>query len=160
MDPFARLSPSLYENLYHMGMVVTDLPAAMAEFGGQLGLTWAPVRVFSVNVSEGGGRAQRLDVPATYSRQGPPYLELIQATGDGLLGPERAGGLHHIGVFVDDVEGAVRRLEGEGMRLEMRGVAPDGTWAGPVYLANGYGLRVELGALAARDMVRGWVGNA
>ncbi len=48
------LSPALYENLYHMGIVVPELGPAMSEISEQLGLTWAPPQAFPVNIPEGG----------------------------------------------------------------------------------------------------------
>jgi hypothetical protein len=150
-------SETRYENLYHMGLVVPDIDAAMAQMSAQLGLTWAPVRPFPVRVSEGGRPPVSLDVLATYSQQGPPYFELIHAIGDGLWSPANAGQLHHLGIFVDDVAAEVARLEALGFVTEMTGVLPDGGLGGPVYLRNSLGVRVELGGPQAREMVRDWV---
>lgn len=157
MDPMNILSPARYENLYHMGLVVPDLAAAMAQLSEQLGLMWAPVREFPVRVVEGGRPPVELSVPATYSQQGPPYFELIQATGQGLWSTAYAGQLHHLGLFVDDVAAEVQRLEAIGFVTEMVGVQPDGSFGGPVYLRNSLGVRIELGGPQAREMVRAWV---
>jgi hypothetical protein len=159
MDPMNVFSAIRYENLYHMGLVVPGIGAAMARLSDQLGLTWAPVRTFPVRVADGGRSPVSLDVQATYSHQGPPYFELIEAIGDGIWSPAQAGQLHHLGIFVDDVAAEVRRLEAEGFVTELHGVLPDGGLGGPVYLRNSLGVRIELGGPLARDMVREWVGG-
>ena len=157
IDPMtAGLSLTSYENLYHMGIVVPELGPAMEEMGEQLGFTWAPPRTFPVNVHED-GELRSYDVLATYSVEGPPYFELIEAIGEGVWSPAMAGGLHHIGVLAADPLAEIARLEEAGYEVEVQAVSPEGIVTGPTYLLNRYGVRVEVNGEAARDMVLGWV---
>ena len=160
IDPMtAGLSPSSYENLYHMGIVVPELTPAMSEMSEQMGLTWAPPRAFPVNIHED-GELRSYDVLATYSREGPPYFELIEAIGESVWSPAMVGGLHHIGVLAADPLAEIARLEAVGFEVEAQAVTPEGVVTGPTYLLNRYGVRVEVAAEAARDMVLGWMASA
>lgn len=97
----------------HVGFVVPDLGAACRETGSALGLTWARVRsrVAGVTTPEGA-----VDVPfvVTYSQQGPPYVELIEAVPGTLWTQERSGEPHHLGFWSEDVSETSRRLSGHG----------------------------------------------
>lgn len=156
MNPFAALSPVPYENLYHMGIVVPEMDAAMAELSEQIGLTWAPPRVFPVNMREGGA-IRSYGVKATYSREGPPYFELMEAVGETIWSAGYAGQLHHIGVYAEDTQREIARLEETGFTIEAQGQTPEGEPLGPTYLTNRLGLRIELASGAGREMVADWV---
>ncbi|MCY4390864.1 MAG: VOC family protein [Chloroflexi bacterium] len=158
IDPMTGgLSPASYENLYHMGIVVPELAPAMSEMSEQMGLTWAPARAFPVNIHED-GELRSYNVLATYSREGPPYFELIEAIGESVWSPAMAdGGLHHIGVLAADPLAEIARLEAAGFEVEVQAVTRDGVVTGPTYLVNRFGVRVEVNGEAARDMVLEWV---
>ena len=156
LNPFAALSPVPYENLYHMGIVVPEIEVAMAELGEQLGVTWAPPRVFPVSMREG-GELRSYGVTATYSREGPPYFELMEAVGDSVWNASYAGQLHHIGVYAEDAAKEIARLEATGFTVEAQGLTPDGKPLGPTYLTNRFGLRIELGSAVGRQMIADWV---
>ena len=160
IDPMtAGLSAASYENLYHMGIVVPALAPAMEEMSEQLGMTWAPPRTFPVNIHEE-GKLRSYDVLATYSVEGPPYFELIEAIGTTVWAPAMAdGGLHHIGVLADDPLAEIARLEKAGFEIEVQAVTPEGVVTGPTYLLNRYGVRVEVNGEAARDMVLEWIAS-
>ncbi len=157
MNPFENPSEVAYENLFHVGVVVSDLTEGMERMSSQLGLTWAPIRTFPVTVADAEGRTESVEVRATYSNQGPPHVELIQAAGDGLWSVGHAGGVHHFGLFVDDLETELERLESEGFVRELQGAAEPGKLSGPVYLSNSLGLRVELVGSEGKVMISDWV---
>ena len=156
---FARLSPLPIENLYHIGVVVDDIDRGMAEVAAQMGVTWAPRRVASVSVREGPGvRAYALDV--VYSRQGPPFLELIEGSGRGVWSAGGGPRLHHLGVFVDDLAAEAARLESLGMVTEAAGVGSDPDDPSPAlfaYLLGSTGVRIELVDGKGRDGLLQWV---
>ena len=155
----AGLSPASYENLYHMGIVVPELTPAMTEMSEQLGLTWAPPRAFPVNIHEE-GELRAYDVLATYSVEGPPYFELIEAIGTTVWAPAMADhGLHHIGVLATDPLAEIARLEEAGFEIEVQAVTPEGVVTGPTYMLNRFGVRVEVNGEAARDMVLEWIAS-
>jgi hypothetical protein len=54
----------------------------------------------------------------TYSMDGPPYVEILEATGEGLWSTERGLGMHHIGGFATDFAATVARYEARGLQRE------------------------------------------
>jgi len=86
-----------YVPFFHVGILVHDIDAAVADFSALLGLEFEPVRSSPV-VS---GETMRY----CYSLQGPPYLELVQAAGTGIWHPSQGEGLHHIAFADTDIPG-------------------------------------------------------
>ncbi|MEM8926602.1 MAG: methylmalonyl-CoA epimerase [Bacteroidota bacterium] len=91
----------------HLGIAVKDVEASNRLFEKLLGV--APYKMEEVE-SEG--------VKTSFFKSGPNKIELLEATK-----PESAiakylekkgEGIHHIAFAVDDLEGEVKRLEGEG----------------------------------------------
>jgi hypothetical protein len=64
------------------------------------------------------GASGSIDVPMTYSMSGPPHVEILQATGDGLWSPDRGLGVHHVGGFAVDFEATVARYDARGLQRE------------------------------------------
>lgn len=129
---------------FHVGVVVSDLDEAMRAYGGTLGLTWSSPqpREFTVWTPDGIVQASLL---VTFSRQGPPSLELIRGHAGTPWEPAGLGQLHHVGYwasrFADDVE----RLQEQGCRLVATGVDAQGSWPSRfAYLRRGDGFRIEL----------------
>jgi catechol 2,3-dioxygenase-like lactoylglutathione lyase family enzyme len=142
---------------FHIAILVPDLTQAMERFGRALGLTFAPpirARVPGVAGRAGAGAV----APVTYSQDGPPHLELIEAVGDGVFGAGRGYGVHHIGTWVDDPRAAARSLLDLGLRVEAG--LDDGTDRVAMLDPAGlFGVRIELCSLAIREGWREWVGG-
>jgi catechol 2,3-dioxygenase-like lactoylglutathione lyase family enzyme len=96
-----------YVPFFHVGILVRDIDQAARDFGALLGLEFEPVRTAPVVT----GELNRF----CYSRQGPPYLELVQMTGSGIWGPEAGEGLHHIAFDEPDVPGRCAAFAGPGL---------------------------------------------
>ena len=111
---------------YHVTMVVDDVKAAMADMTRLFGLQWAPL--------QGDGLF-------TYSLQGPPYLELLKRRDDTLFD---TAGLHHIGLWVDDVNAEAARLEAEGCEAEFVHRDAQGNVLPGCFFRTRDGMRVEL----------------
>jgi len=108
----SRLSgPAFDEAPYHVGVVASDLEATMDAHTTALGSTWASVQTLTVALCDEQGCTDT-PVRITYSRQGPTYLELIEAVPGTVW--TAADGVHHLGVWCDDVDGESRRLDEEG----------------------------------------------
>ena len=105
---------------YHVTMVVDDVKAAMADMTRLFGLQWAPL--------QGDGLF-------TYSLQGPPYLELLKRRDDTIFD---TAGLHHIGLWVDDVNAEAARLEAEGCEAEFVHRDAQGNVLGDIVLPKTY----------------------
>lgn len=111
---------------YHVTMIVDDVEAAMTEMTQLFGLQWARLQA--------GGLF-------TYSLQGPPYLELLKRREGTIFD---TAGLHHIGLWVDDVNAEAARLEAEGCEPELVVRDEDGNIKPGCFFRTATGLRVEL----------------
>lgn len=103
---------------YHVGILVPDLSEAIARFSTVLGLDFVEPAQLRTDVDDGGCGAVSLDGEFTFSIQGPPYIELIQAKGTGTHGLHNGIGLHHIGAWVDDAAEHITAMESAGVRPE------------------------------------------
>ena len=141
----AKLSPVPFENLFHLAIVVDDFERAMREVGDEMGVAFDAPRPFRMRMGTPAGDAGEVTVQLVYSRNGPPYLELIQAMEPaGVWTPAHGPRFHHIGVWSDDLAGEAARLERLGMTKEAWGIGLDGQVATFAYLRDAHGLRVEL----------------
>jgi catechol 2,3-dioxygenase-like lactoylglutathione lyase family enzyme len=84
---------------FHVGVLVADLDEAIADFTRVLEIEFNPPTVMDVEVSDDDGPPVR-QVRVSYSRQGPPYLELMQGQPSGFLSLARGEGVHHLGLWV------------------------------------------------------------
>jgi catechol 2,3-dioxygenase-like lactoylglutathione lyase family enzyme len=114
-------------NLYHVGILVTDIEAAKAHFAALLGLTFGETRVVALKDVEDHGVVTDVDLPVAYSVEGPPFLELIEAREGGTWGIQHGEGLHHVGVWQDDLAERVAELLAAGHAAECVVRRPDGT---------------------------------
>jgi catechol 2,3-dioxygenase-like lactoylglutathione lyase family enzyme len=129
-------------DMYHVGVVVPDVRAAMERYGEALGFTWSRVGDTTLDVLVD-GRPRQARIAATYSMQGPPYLELIEERSGGVWAVE-ALGLQHVGFWVDDLEGAISRFDAAGLPGRVRHVPPEGRPPMFSYHDGGAGLWWEL----------------
>jgi catechol 2,3-dioxygenase-like lactoylglutathione lyase family enzyme len=135
-------------DLYHVGLVVPDVRAAMARYSDALGFTWSPVgdSTFDVLVD---GRRTEARVAATYSMEGPPYLELVEELSGGIWAIG-ALGLQHVGFWADDLEGAITRFDAAGLPGRVRHLPQEGQPTMFSYHDGGAGLWWELVSPAFR----------
>jgi methylmalonyl-CoA/ethylmalonyl-CoA epimerase len=100
----------MFDRIDHVGVAVLDLDAAAALYEGTLGMPMA----HRERVESQGVEAALLDV-------GDAHVELLQPLGaDTAVGKfiERRGeGLHHVAYAVDDIDAALERLKGAGLKL-------------------------------------------
>jgi hypothetical protein len=101
---------------FHVGVLVHDLDLAMDRFARVFKVTWTDRVTAHADFWQQGQDVEPLALDVVYSREGPPHLELLQATGDGLYAPARGEGLHHIGAWEPDCTTRQRELEAAGFR--------------------------------------------
>jgi hypothetical protein len=93
--------PLQHADLWHTGIVVDDLAAAMDELGHELGVTWyeggAEVRM----ITDDGARS--VTTAYALSKEGPHHVELGQSIDGTLWTAPAPGHAHHLGYWVDDV---------------------------------------------------------
>lgn len=141
-------------DLYHVGMTVPDLSAAMEQFSLAFGFDWASVRESMPTVIVD-GEPRTAEIAVTYSVQGPPYLELVEERSGDIWGANGLS-LTHVGYWAKDVTAAKRGLEAAGLATRMH--APDN--GGPMrysYHQTPSGLWIELVHTAFRDQLTNWI---
>ena len=132
-----------FDDIYHVGIIVPDMEAAMEELGRRFGCGWRDPSTATVRVRDEGG--DRILTPrVTFCDQSTPIaLELIEALPGTLWDVGESSQLHHFGLYVENVQAAIDEL-GPGMTVEMAGLDRDGMLAGFCYVNDGLGVRMEL----------------
>ena len=104
--------PLRHGDLWHTGIVVDDLAAAMDDLGSELGVTWyeggAEVRM----ITDDGART--VTTAYALSKEGPHHVELGQSIEGTLWTATAPGQAHHLGYWVDDVAAASAALAAQG----------------------------------------------
>ncbi|MGW7412718.1 VOC family protein [Streptomyces sp. NPDC054863] len=122
---------------YHLGVVVEDLDRAMTEL---IGMRWLPV--FRSGHQVAGTHTPGSGPLMTYSRQGPPYLELLELLPGSVWSKP---GLHHVGFWTADVAAESARITAAGFPLEASAaVLADDTEPGVCYHRTSDNLLLEL----------------
>jgi hypothetical protein len=138
----------------HYALAVPDIDEAMERLGATLGYEWRPVQEWDIPVLAGD---RRYDTTAkfTYSTGGPPFLELIQGE-PGTIWDPGVQGIHHVGVWTDDLAADIAALERDGLPIEACGRGSDGKpdfWS---YHRTSDGLRVELVDGSTKEAFERW----
>lgn len=133
----------------HVALVVPDLEDAMRNYSTTLGSTWTEPWTGEIPILAAGSVAAPT-VTFTYSRQGPPHLELIQAVPGTVWQP--GAGIHHVGMWVDDVTNAAASVAQHGFVIEA--AAADSSWT---YVRSADGLRLELVNRSSRPAFDRWL---
>jgi catechol 2,3-dioxygenase-like lactoylglutathione lyase family enzyme len=142
--------------LFHIGIRVTDIEAAMAEVGAHAGVTWASVqdRPMSVWLPESG--PTELQLALTYSVEGPVHLELLQGPAGSIWDGHDAPGAHHFGYWSDDVGADTESMLADGWTLELAAVAPQDGYGRFTYVRSPSGYLVEPVSIASKPRFERW----
>jgi catechol 2,3-dioxygenase-like lactoylglutathione lyase family enzyme len=126
---------------FHVGVVVDDLEATLAQLTDLFGYEWCDEIGGPMKVVVPGGETE-VEVRFVYSRT-EPRVEVIRTAPGTLWEPAGASGIHHLGYWSDDVAGDSAALLARGYVAEAAGVRPDGTpyWT---FHRSAIGPRVEL----------------
>ena len=92
-----------FQRLFHTGIRVTDLDKAMAELTNALGVAWARPREGEQPVWTPETGLRSVPLRFTYSTEGPQHLELLEGAPRSIWDADGTPGVHHVGVWVDDV---------------------------------------------------------
>jgi catechol 2,3-dioxygenase-like lactoylglutathione lyase family enzyme len=142
--------------LFHVGVRVPDLDRAMAELGAGLGITWAGVMEREQQVWTPQHGTGSIKLRFTYSCAGPQHVELLQGEPGSFWDGDDAPGVHHAGVWVDDLPAEVQRLEGAGWTLELAGKPPEDGYGSMAYLRSPTGFLLEPVSTAVRPRFERW----
>ncbi|MGI9642247.1 MAG: VOC family protein [Acidimicrobiia bacterium] len=145
-----------YQRIYHVGVLTTGLEPAMEELGHQLSLTWCEVQDRKLVVNTASSGESVVSVKFTYSVEGPQHVELLEAEPGSYWDGTGRPGLHHVGVWVDDLSAETNALIDAGWQLEVSGVGPDGGYGTFTYLRANTGQLVELVDAQAKPRFEAW----
>ena len=142
--------------LFKTGLIVPDLERATRELSDSLGLDWTSPQVADLCLQVGDAR-EDVRLEFVYSRGGPPYLELLQAQPGGYYAAPEGGGIHHVGMWVDDLAEASAALAARGLPREAAGVRDGRCPALFAFHTDPCGLRLELVESANRPAFLEWI---
>jgi hypothetical protein len=146
------------EDQFHLGIVVEDFDAAMAEFSALLGYEWSAVAGGPTAVTLQTGDAVP-DLRCAFSLT-TPRLEIVQQVPGTFWEPAADGGIHHLGYWSDDVAADSAALVSRGWVNEATRTGPDGA---PFFTfhRSPLGLRIELvSRIAQRGLESLWAAPA
>jgi catechol 2,3-dioxygenase-like lactoylglutathione lyase family enzyme len=101
-------------SIWHIGIAVPDLEQGKKELTEIFGLRWRPTRVRNLTLTDAAGRPGAVECHVTFSVGGPFAVEVWQAIPGTPLDMPEAGGVHHIGYWVDDLAAEAKRLDALG----------------------------------------------
>jgi hypothetical protein len=146
--------------LFHVGVRVPDLEAAMAELGAGLGVTWAEVVERDQDVWTPDKGQHTVPLRFTYSCEGPQHVELLQGAPGSIWDGRDQPGVHHHGAWVDDMTVEVERLVAEGWQLEAAQRSPEDGYGVMTYVRSPAGFLLEPVSAAVRPRFdRWWAGG-
>ena len=122
--------------LFHVGARVADLEAAMAELGSGLGFAWARVVEREQALWTPDLGQHTVPLRFTYSGAGPQHVELLQGAPGSMWDGSDLPGVHHLGVWVDDLPAEVERLIEGGWELEAAQRSPSDGYGVMAYLRS------------------------
>ncbi len=130
------------EDLYHTGIVVPDLDAAMARFSALGGYQWITPLTYTLPMRTPTG-TRELTTTFVYSLQSP-HVELIQEIPGTPWTAAPGNSIHHLGYFTDNLVDTARMLEGNGFTLEATAEVSGSELALFAYYVDAFGTRIEI----------------
>ena len=146
-----------FARVFHTGVRVDDVDEAMAELGPTLAITWASVQHIpdrSLWTPDRG--LEHVALTFVYSCEGPQHIELLRGTAGSVWDCGESPGLHHVGVWSDDVVGDVDRFRAAGWAVTAAAAAPDDGYGSFAYVESPSGSLVELVTAAAQARFEEW----
>jgi hypothetical protein len=145
--------------LSHFAFLVHDIDAAVVDVGNRLGITFAEVvTMTAVFCRPCNGEELEARLRIGYSRQGPPYCELIQPLDDiPVYTPPEFGRLHHVGGYVPELEKTLDEVL-NGSTLDTLVRTPEGVLvaAYTTQSPETYGVRFEFIDIFRKETLERW----
>jgi catechol 2,3-dioxygenase-like lactoylglutathione lyase family enzyme len=102
---------------FHVGIIVPQLESAIARFSDVLGIKFTEPATFHIPRLEDPDPHES-QLVAAFSMTQPPYYELIQADGNGIISAANAGRILYFGVWEADMAKRLDLLEQQGVGLD------------------------------------------
>jgi catechol 2,3-dioxygenase-like lactoylglutathione lyase family enzyme len=141
------------EDLYHTGIVVPDLDAAMARLSALAGYRWITPLSYTLPFRTAAG-THEFTSTFVYSLQSP-HLELIQEVPGSLWVAAPRNSIHHLGYFTDDLAETAEALERDGFTFEATADVSDSDLSLFAYYIDSFGTRIEI---VDRALFPDWAG--
>jgi catechol 2,3-dioxygenase-like lactoylglutathione lyase family enzyme len=145
-----------FSRSYHVGVRVQNLQTAMLEMGADLSLTWCEVQVRKQTCWTPETGLTTHDLRFTYSAEGPQHVELLQGAPGSVWHAGDHPGIHHVGIWVDDVAAETNEVLAKGWKLAAASKAPEDGYGSFTYVVPPSGLIVELVDAAVRPRFERW----
>jgi catechol 2,3-dioxygenase-like lactoylglutathione lyase family enzyme len=143
----------------HFGVLVPDLEASIERYSNMLGVAFcAPNVAIFPHADHGTHVEEPARIRMTYSMSGPVYVELIEATGDGVWSARHGFGMHHFGGYAADLGAACAAAIQQGAVPECVVRAADGAHLLTYFAPGGLmGARLEVLTDRMRPAWEKWV---
>jgi len=146
-----------YQRIFHTGIRVPDLDAAMSELDETLGVTWAEWReVDAMPVWTPAAGLHEVPLRYVYSCEGPQHIELLESAPGSPWHCGDTPGVHHVGVWVDDVAAEVEAALAKGWTVALAGAAPEDGYGSFAYVQPPNAMLVEVVNAAIEPMFEQW----
>ena len=141
----------------HIGVLVDVLDEAIERWT-RLGLTFMEPKTVRVERLVENGTETAFDLRITFSYEGPPRWELLEAVGDGVYGAQHGEGLHHVAEVVEDPIPRMQELERAGFPMVAAQYRPDGSMiVGYLQPGDLNGIRLEVIGTQVDEAIEGWL---
>lgn len=144
---------------YHIGIVVPDYRVAEAHYSGLLDVKFTePTDTVLCIENPASGQSESIEVVTVYSRARPPYLELIQAGGNGIFSVKNAGQILYFGMWESDLAGRIEKLKQQGIGIDaLIRPACDKPPTAIITAPDQMGVRMEYLSTSLRLATEAWV---
>ena len=107
----------LPHSFFHIGMVVPDLEKAIARYADVLGIEFTEPHVYEIPRLED-PYPHPFKLACAFSRTEPPYYELIQAEGEGIVSAAQIGKILYYGVWETDMDARLEQLRANDVGID------------------------------------------
>lgn len=143
---------------FHVAFIVEDLDSAIPHYESAMGIEFLEPIVAKARFYERGKGERDLELRLTYSKQGTgPWVELIEAQGDGIYGLTSGEGMHHVGIWESDCESRVEAMKKQGIELLAAQYTPEGKIIVAYFAPESlHGTMLEIVDDSRKDMMYQW----
>jgi len=145
--------------VFHVGIRVADLEVSQRELTKTLGVGWTTPAHIPMKVWAPGEGYRDCELTISFSVEGPVHIELLHGSPGSYWDTAIGGaGLHHIGVWVDDVARVNQELVSQGFAVELAGESPEQGYGAFTYVRSPGGVlfEPESGRHGAKERFERW----